>query len=214
MKGRRYVLWGSAGHAKVLASLIALRHGVVEALFDNREVPSALPDVPVFVGEKGFLQWKASARDVIDVTGLVAIGGDRGRDRIALHELFGRHGLGLGSLIHPDAAVCATASVGEGSQVLAQAVVAADARIGRACIINHRAGVDHECVVGDGVHIAPGATLCGCVTVGDNVMVGAGAIVLPRVTIGNDAVIGAGAVVTKDVAAGTTVVGNPARTRG
>lgn len=46
---------------------------------------------------------------------------------------------------------------------------------------------------------------------GDRVSVGAGAIVLGPIRIGDDAVIGAGAVVVRDVAAGTTVVGNPAR---
>ncbi len=49
------------------------------------------------------------------------------------------------------------------------------------------------------------------VTIGTNVWVGGGAIILPGVTVGDDAIIGAGAVVTHDVAAGTTVVGNPAR---
>lgn len=49
------------------------------------------------------------------------------------------------------------------------------------------------------------------VTIGENVWIGGGAIILPGVTIGDDAIVGAGAVVTKDVAAGTTVVGNPAR---
>jgi len=41
--------------------------------------------------------------------------------------------------------------------------------------------------------------------------IGSGATILCGITIGENAVVGAGAVVTKDVAAGTTVVGNPAR---
>jgi len=49
------------------------------------------------------------------------------------------------------------------------------------------------------------------VTIGDNVWIGGGAIILPGISIGDDAIIGAGAVVTRDVAAGSAVVGNPAR---
>jgi maltose O-acetyltransferase len=49
------------------------------------------------------------------------------------------------------------------------------------------------------------------VTIGANVWIGGGAIILPGVTIGDDAIVGAGSIVTRDVAAGTTVVGNPAR---
>jgi len=208
---QRYVLWGSAGHAKVLASLIALRGGRVVALFDNREVPPALEGIALHIGEAGFNAWADGADALHSVIGLAAIGGSRGRDRLAIQALFRRRGLRLDTLVHPDASVCATARIGPGSQVLAQAVVAADARIGEACIINHRGAVDHECVLGDGVHIAPGATLCGCVTLGNNVMIGAGAVVLPRLTIGADTVIGAGAVVTRNIPAGVTVVGNPGR---
>lgn len=51
------------------------------------------------------------------------------------------------------------------------------------------------------------------VIIGQNVWIGGGAIILPGATIGDDALIGAGSVVTRDVAAGTTVVGNPARSR-
>lgn len=208
---QRYVLWGSAGHAKVLASLIALRGGQVVALFDNRDVPSALAGVALYIGEAGFRRWADKAGSLANVIGLAAIGGDRGRDRLAVHALFRHHGLQVASLVHPDASVCASAIIGAGTQVLAQAVVAAEARIGEACILNHRAAIDHECVLGDGVHIAPGATVCGCVTLGDNVMVGAGAVVLPRLSIGADSLIGAGAVVTTNIPAGVTVVGNPAR---
>jgi maltose O-acetyltransferase len=51
------------------------------------------------------------------------------------------------------------------------------------------------------------------VSIGRNVWIGEAAIILAGVTIGSDAIVGAGAVVTRDVAAGTTVVGNPARSR-
>lgn len=181
------------------------------AIFDNREVASSLPGVPIYIGVDGFNRWADESGDVTTIAGLVAMGGQRGRDRIAIQHLFQARGLRLPCLIHPTAAVCATARLGDGSQILAQAVVAADACLGTTCIVNNHASVDHECALGDGVHVAPGATLCGCITVGDNALIGAGAVVLPRITIGADAVVGAGAVVTRDVAPGTTVLGNPAR---
>lgn len=208
---RRYVLWGSAGHAKVLAALIARQGGAVLATFDNDPRARPLDGVPLAIGEAGFARWAEATAGLDTVVGLAAIGGARGRDRLAIQQLFSRHGLRLAPLVHPDASVCASARLGPGTQVLAQAVVAADARIGAAGIVNHRASVDHECVLGDGVHVAPGATLCGCVTVGDGAMIGAGAVVLPRLAIGADAVVGAGAVVVRDVPAGAVVVGNPAR---
>ena len=208
---RRYVLWGSAGHAKVLAALIARQGGVVLATFDNDPRARPLDGVPLAIGEAGFARWAEATAGLDAVVGLAAIGGARGRDRLAIQQLFARHGLRLAPLVHPDASVCASAQLGPGTQVLAQAVVAADARIGAAGIVNHRASVDHECVLGDGVHVAPGATLCGCVTVGDGAMIGAGAVVLLRLAIGADAVVGAGAVVVRDVPAGAAVVGNPAR---
>ncbi len=52
------------------------------------------------------------------------------------------------------------------------------------------------------------------VVIGKNVWIGGGAILLPGVTVGDGAVIGAGSVVTGDVAAGSTVMGNPARAKG
>ena len=209
---RDYVIWGSAGHAKVLASLIKLSYGRVVALVDrSAEATSVLPDVPLLIGAGSFSDWQDNEWGGGELFGLVAIGGALGRDRLEIQEFFRTRGVRIEPVIHPDASVCATASLGSGTQVLAQANVSSDARIGEACIINHSASVDHECHLGDGIHLAPGSTLCGCVEIRDNVLVGAGAVVLPRVRIGENAVVGAGAVVTRDVQAGGVVVGCPAR---
>lgn len=212
LEGEKYVIWGSAGHAKVLASLITMRNGTISALFDNdMSAVSVLDGVPLFIGRGGLEEWAAAQSDRAELFGLVAIGGARGRDRLTIQALFRSYGLGVRSIVHPHASVCPTAVLGEGSQVLAQATVAADARIGEACIINHRAIVDHESVLKDGVHLAPSATLCGCVTLESNVMIGAGAVVLPKLTVGQDTIVGAGSVVTRDLPEKVVAYGNPAR---
>ena len=211
-ESKRYVLWGSAGYAKVLAALILLSGGRVVALFDNNpEVDSVLSSVPLHIGMDGFERWINNAQNRHELYGLVAIGGARGRDRVAIQKLFKANGLRVDLLVHPKASVCDTASIGAGTQILSQSLIAADVRIGEGCIINHGASVAHESLLGDGVHIASGATLCGCVTVGDNVMIGANAVVLPRIVIGSDTIVGAGAVVTRDLPIGVIAVGNPAR---
>jgi len=211
-ESRNYVIWGSAGHAKVLANLITLNNGRVVALVDrSSEATSVVTDVPLLIGTTRFSDWQDKRWDGGELFGLVAIGGARGQDRLEIQEFFRTRGVRVEPVVHPDASVCASALLGAGTQVLAQANVSSDARIGEACIINHNASVDHECHLGNGIHLAPGSTLCGCIEVGDNVLIGAGAVVLPRVTIGEDAVVGAGAVVTRDVPAGAVVVRSPAR---
>lgn len=210
---KKYILWGAAGHALVLAEAISRTGGRVVALVDNDpDAVSPLSGIPVHTGTAGFIRWleQESPRGCM-LYGLVAIGGNRGQDRIDIQAMMQARGIAFPSLTHPDATVHTGAQIGEGTQVLAKSLIAAGATVGRACIINHRAGVDHECRLGDGVHVAPGATLCGCVTLEDNVLVGAGAVILPRVRVGANSTIGAGAVVIRDVPSNSVVVGNPAR---
>jgi sugar O-acyltransferase (sialic acid O-acetyltransferase NeuD family) len=210
-KIHNYVLWGSAGHAKVLAEIVASKGGKVLALFDNQEVISALNGVPIYFGISGFKSWLESREDLMDVAGLISIGGSKGSDRLKIQALFNGYGIATPTLTHPTAVISDTAFLDSGTQVLALANIAAEVQVGKACIINHCASIDHECILGNGVHVAPGATLCGCVSLANNVFVGAGAVILPRLSIGENVVIGAGAVVTKDIPAGFTVAGNPAK---
>ena len=205
------VFWGATGHAKVLGEFVAQLGYQVVALFDNQPgLSSPLAGVPLYIGWEGFSEWHRSNR--AGASFLIAIGGDKGADRIEIHRRLELQGLTAISATHPKAFVAANARLAPGCQVLANASVGAETQLGMQTIVNTNASVDHECRLGHGVHIAPGATLAGCVEVGDRSLIGAGAVVLPRVKIGRDVTVGAGAVVLRDVPDGATVVGNPART--
>lgn len=209
---KRVIIWGGKGQAKVLREALDPRTHRIVAVFDrNPELASPFADVPIFHGNEGFESWLARELDRASVMALVAIGGNRGVDRLAIQSRLRAAGLEIGCVIHPSAYVARDAALGAGAQILAQSALASQSRLGEACILNTGATVDHECVLGDGVHVGPGAHLAGCVEVGSRVLIGIGAVVLPKVRIGDGAVIGAGAVVLNDVAAGTVVVGNPAR---
>jgi sugar O-acyltransferase (sialic acid O-acetyltransferase NeuD family) len=210
---KRIVLWGAGGHAKVLRELTRHLGYEVVAVFDNNpEVSSPFPDLPIYHKVEGFKEWKE--KQGAEETGcLVAIGGARGRDRVAIQHFLEESGVQPIIALHPTAFVAPNVRLSKGCQVLANATLCTDVDLGEACIINTAASVDHESVLGEGVHIAPGATLAGCVTVGDYSLVGPGAIILPRIKIGSDVIVGAGAVVTKDIPDRQVAFGNPARVR-
>jgi sugar O-acyltransferase (sialic acid O-acetyltransferase NeuD family) len=208
------VFWGAGGQARVLRDLLGPNGPRLIAVFDNDpEISSPWSDVPLFRGRSGFDAWKAKQADLSVIGCLVAIGGERGADRVKLQHELARDGLTPLAVQHRTSFVADSARLGPGCQILAHAVIAVDAELGEACIVNTAATVDHECRLANGVHVCPGAHLAGLVTVGENVMIGTGAIVLPRIRLGAGAIVGAGAVVTRDVPPGACVVGNPARLR-
>jgi sugar O-acyltransferase (sialic acid O-acetyltransferase NeuD family) len=212
MTNRRLILWGATGQAKVLRECVAGSELELAAVFDNNE-SSVTPfvDVPLYYGWDGFLEWLAMQPQEPTIQFLVAVGGDRGKDRVELQRRLQQSGLLPATAIHRSAFVAPNARIGPGSQILAHATVCVDANLGEGCIVNTAASVDHECHLAEGVHIAPGARLTGLVQVGQHSMIGAGAIVLPRIRIGENSVIGAGTVVVRDVPDNVLVAGNPGR---
>jgi sugar O-acyltransferase (sialic acid O-acetyltransferase NeuD family) len=209
---RSFVIWGSSGHALVLADILAFDGAGVSAFFDNNtEAKSPLPGINVFHGADGFEKWKSNTPNLKSYSAAIAIGGDRGNIRREIAQRFIELNLEVPSLLHPRASLSPSATIGVGCHILAGATISAGVVISDHVIVNTNSSVDHECQLAEGVHIAPGATLCGCISVGENSMIGAGACVLPRVSIGANSVVGAGAVVTHDIPANTVYVGNPAR---
>lgn len=122
--------------------------------------------------------------------------------------------LSLMTVVHPQAYVGATTTLGPGTVVGPFAIVPRDNVVGTGALVYYQCVVGHDVTVGDFAYIAPGVELGGHSTIGADVFVGLGATVLPSLTVGERAVIGAGAVVTRDVAADTTVIGSPARSLG
>jgi sugar O-acyltransferase (sialic acid O-acetyltransferase NeuD family) len=205
------VLWGATGQAKVLHELLQGTHLQLVALVDNRIVPAPLPNIPLLVGTGGLETWLRGRVAGKPLVGAVAVGGNRGADRLELMDTLCARGIDIVTLVHRTAFVAADSELAQGCQVLAHASVCSHARLGRGVIVNTAASVDHDCLLEDGVHVGPGARLGGEIRVGRCVFIGTGAIILPRITIGDGVVIGAGAVVLRDIPRGCVMVGNPAR---
>ncbi|MEM1382240.1 MAG: NeuD/PglB/VioB family sugar acetyltransferase [Pseudomonadota bacterium] len=206
---RPLILWGAAGHARVLRDAVA--PAPIAAVFDRADVAPPWPEAPLHIGRDGFLAW-LSARSGPPPGFAVAIGGAKGADRLEIAQWLQGHGLQPATVLHAAARCERSARIAAGAQVLMGALVGTEASVGAQSILNTGASVDHDCRIGNGCHIGPRAVLCGEIEVGDRAFVGAGATVLPKLKIGADAVVGAGAVVTEDVPAGATVAGVPART--
>ena len=116
------------------------------------------------------------------------------------------------SLVHPSVRFDHdTCVIQEGVVICAGAIATVNVRFEKFCLLNLSCTVGHEAVIGEGAVLNPTVNISGGVRVAAGVLVGTGAQVLQYVSIGEGATVGAGAVVTKDVAAGSTVVGIPAK---
>ena len=211
-ESRSVLLWGGTGQAKVLREALQDNGWIVVAVVDNDpDCAPPFPNIPLLRGWPELKRWRERKQLPADCLAAVAIGGDKGRERVQLQRELADQGIAALTVVHPHAVVSNTARLGAGCQVLANATVCTEASLGEACIVNTAASIDHECHLGDGVHIGPGARLAGLVNVAAYATIYTGAIVAPRIEIGEGAIVGAGAVVLADVDPYVVVVGNPAR---
>lgn len=205
----RVLVVGAGGHARVCIEALAdSGYEVVGCVSRDGTGVNGLP-CPV-LGPDVDLEDIAGRAGVHLV--FVGIGDNLTRERVTERCL--ANGLAPVNAISRFAMVSPAAELGAGIAVLAGAVVNPSAIIADGAIVNTRASVDHDVYVGPYAHVAVGVSLAGGVTVGERALLGVGSCVVPLARIGADAVVGAGAAVVRDVAAGTTVVGVPARERG
>lgn len=203
------LVFGAGGHAKVVIDAIEKQNATAKVLvFDDNPATwgTSLFGYPV-VGNLDALL-KDSSKYQMDHS-IVAIGNNILRLKIA--AALKKHGISLGSVIHPSAVLSRGAVIGAGTVLFANAVINADSRVADNVIVNTAATIDHDCMIADGVHVAPGVNICGGVTVGHSTFIGAGSIIIPGVKIGNNVTIGAGSTVLSDIKDNSKVAGSPAR---
>ncbi len=199
---KQLVIIGAGGHGKVVSDIAALTGYDRIAFLDDNEKLDTCNGYPVVGRVCDYTHYKDSDFSV-------AIG--NGTVRSALLEKLQRDNMTIATLIHPNAVVANSVSIGVGTVVMAGAIINAESRIGKGCIINTAASVDHECVLSDYVHISAGTHLAGNVQVGKSTWLGIGAVVSNNLSICADSIIGAGAVVVQSITEKGTYIGVPAK---
>ncbi|MDY6973312.1 MAG: acetyltransferase [Thermodesulfobacteriota bacterium] len=201
---------GAGGHASVIIDILHMddRYKVVGLLDQS---PGRRGDDVLGVPVLGADDCLSALADDGVTHFFVGIGStDRVEPRRRLYEMALSLGMTPVSVIHPEATVATSASLGAGVTIMAGAVINARAFLGANVIINTGAIIEHDCNLGNHVHVATGARLAGTVRLETGVHIGAGATVRQDITVGENAIVGIGAAVVKDIASDTVVAGVPA----
>jgi sugar O-acyltransferase (sialic acid O-acetyltransferase NeuD family) len=203
------IIWGAAGHARVVADIIRRDGELRVAGFIDDAHPERAGEW--FEGARilGGREALGAARAEGVSHLIVAFGNCDGRAEAARFAV--ESGFVLTIAVHPSAVIAASAKIGAGTVIAANVVVNPGTTIGENVILNTSCSVDHDCAVGNLAHIAPGARLAGNVRVGNASWIGIGAVVSDGLSIGARSVIGAGAVVVSDIPDGVVAYGVPAR---
>ena len=110
-----------------------------------------------------------------------------------------RLGLAPYTVLHPDAYVSDTASIGAGVYVAAHSSISSRARVHDHVIVNYNVTVGHDGVIGSHSVLNPGARISGNVSVGERVLIGANAFVFQGKQVGSDSRVDALTYIDRDI---------------
>ena len=148
-----------------------------------------------------------------DVTLVDALGSPR-TYRQRVERLAGIRDERFTTLVHPLARVSPGTILGVGTLIYPFVFVGPGVTLGRHVTVLSHTALNHDVVIGDFSILASQVAVGGGVRIGTSCYVGMRAALREGISIGSGAMIGMGAVATADVAAGTTVIGVPARPSG
>ena len=205
---RKIIIFGTSGHAKVVAeAIIKMNKFDLLGFIDNKKNNT---NKDVYKGYKIL-----GDDDVIislfkvfpDLLAHIGVGDNKIRKKIFNKFSY----LQFPTIIHPSSTISNDVTIDDGSFVGSSVSIINDSQIGKHVILNTASSIDHDTKISDFSFISPNTSIAGNVKIEENVFVGTGVKIIPNVTIKNGSIIGAGATVIKNVEANLTVIGTPAK---
>lgn len=114
-------------------------------------------------------------------------------------------------IVHPQAAVSPSVTLGQGCGILSFTSLGARVRLGAHVEILQSVLIAHDCCLEDGVIIAGGANLAAAVHVERSAYIGAGACIRGKTRVGQKALLGMNSTLLEDLPADAIYAGSPAR---
>jgi len=141
---------------------------------------------------------------------LIAIGYKYMAFRQELYERF-QPAIPFARLVHPQAWVDPTSTIGPGAIVYAGCIVDMYSSIGANTLLNVGCVIAHHSKIGAGCFLSPAVKVAGFVDIAPSSSLGIGTIVIDNVSIASGVRTGAGAVVIDDITEPGLYVGVPAK---
>ena len=206
----KVVIFGSSGHAKVIADIIES-----EANFE------LLGFIDKFksVGEK--------------ILGYRVIGDEQSLPSLMKKFKFNQGVVGIGdnfirskavktinelapsfqfiNCIHKSARVSKYLTIGTGNVVMPGATINTSSVISNHCILNTNSSLDHDCIIGNFSFLRPNSTIGGNCNIGEFSNVGIGASIFHGIHVDSNCIIGGGSLVNKNTEPNSVYYGVPAR---
>lgn len=208
---KRVVIIGAGGHAKVVSEIIKLnsqRYECIGVIDNHLQTGSEFMTYRVLGNEEEIK--KIVLKYMID-GGIVAIGDNALRNKIATSIENMIPEFNFINCIHPNALISSDVLIGSGNVFMAGSIVNSSTCIGDHNIFNTNCSVDHDNLLQDFISIGPNAKTGGDVSIEKYSAIGIGATLEHKVSIGQNCIIGSNSLVNKDTKPNSVYYGMPAK---
>lgn len=188
------VVFGTGGHAQVIADCILMQHGKYEFIgfVDPFSGQDMVMGYPVFKDIR-------TINIGTQIYGIVGVGANYLREKIALEV--NDHNLPhftWDSVVHPSAIISPRANVGNGCFINAGVIINNNASIGDHVSLNTATVVEHDCTIAAFASTGPRVAMGGACQIGERCYIGLGANISHGRNITDDCVLGAGSLLVSD----------------
>lgn len=206
----KVVIFGSSGHAKVIADMIESGSSfeLIGFIDKFKSVGDEVLGYKVIGGEQSLANLMV---EYGFYQGVVGIGDNFVRSKVVGIIMEQAPNFQFVNCIHKSANISNHCQFGSGSIVMPGVTVNVSANVGDHCILNTNSSLDHDCIMKDFSSLGPNASVGGDTKIGALSHIGISAAVFQGILVGENCVIGGGSVVKKNARDNTVYFGSPAK---